>query len=87
MRKALEGWPLLAEAPTVGGNTSRFVDSSSERLEISAAEGCNQQLIVYVNGRELPFRSVSSKEAIAGLRYRKSLLYPSLHPEIPVQLP
>ena len=71
----------------VGGNTSRFVDSSSERLEMSAVEGCNQQFTVYANGRELPFRSLSSKEAIAGLRYRKSSLYPSLHPQIPVQLP
>jgi uncharacterized protein (DUF2126 family)/transglutaminase-like putative cysteine protease len=87
VRKALEGWPLLAEAPMVGGNTSRFVDSSSERLEMSAVEGCNQQFTVYANGRELPFRSLSSKEAIAGLRYRKSSLYPSLHPQIPVQLP
>ena len=87
MRKALEPWPLLAETPEVGGNTSRFVDGSMECLEISAVDGFNQQFAVYVNGRELPFRSLSSKEFVAGLRYRKSSLYPSLHPQIPVQLP
>jgi hypothetical protein len=35
----------------------------------------------------LPFRSFSPKESIAGLRYRKSALYPSLHPLIGIQLP
>jgi uncharacterized protein (DUF2126 family)/transglutaminase-like putative cysteine protease len=87
IRKALEGWPLLAETPTVGGNTSRFVDTSLERFELAAASSFYQQYALFVNGRELPFRSLSSKESIAGLRYRKSALYPSLHPQIGVQLP
>jgi uncharacterized protein (DUF2126 family) len=46
-----------------------------------------QQYGLFVNGRELPFRSLSSKESIAGLRYRRSALYPSLHPHIEIQLP
>ena len=87
IRKALEGWPLLAETPTIGGSTSRFVDTSIERFELAAASGFDQQYALFVNGRELPFRSLSSKESIAGLRYRKSALYPSLHPQIGVQLP
>ena len=33
------------------------------------------------------WRSLSSKESIAGLRYRKSALYPSLHPHIGIQMP
>ena len=87
IRKALESWPLLAETPTVGGNTSRFVDTSVERLEFAAESSFYQQYALFVNGRELPFRLISSKELIAGLRYRKSALYPSLHPHIGVQLP
>jgi uncharacterized protein (DUF2126 family)/transglutaminase-like putative cysteine protease len=87
IRKALEGWPLLSETPTVGGSTSRFVDSSIERFELAAESTFNQQYAVYVNGRELAFRSISSREFIAGIRYRKSALYPSLHPQITVQLP
>jgi uncharacterized protein (DUF2126 family) len=87
IRKALEGWPLLAETPTVGGNTSRFVDSSLERFELAAPNFFIQQYAVYANGRELPFRALSSKESIAGLRYRKSALYPSLHPQIGIQSP
>ncbi|HYZ73863.1 MAG TPA: transglutaminase family protein, partial [Chthoniobacterales bacterium] len=42
---------------------------------------------IYINGRELPFRSLSPRELAAGLRYRATALYPSLHPKIPVQLP
>jgi uncharacterized protein (DUF2126 family)/transglutaminase-like putative cysteine protease len=87
IRKALEGWPLLAETPSIGGATSRFVDTSIERLELAAPGGFYQQYAVFANGRELPFRSLSSKESIAGLRYRKSALYPSLHPHIETQLP
>jgi uncharacterized protein (DUF2126 family)/transglutaminase-like putative cysteine protease len=87
IRKALEGWPLLAETPTVGGNTSRFVDSSIERFELAVPTNFYQQYALFVNGRELPFRSLSSKESIAGLRYRRSALYPSLHPHIEIQLP
>ena len=87
VRKALESWPLLAETPTIGGSTSRFVDTSIERFELAAPSSFNQRYAVYVNGRELPFRSISSKEYIAGVRYRKSALYPSLHPQITVQLP
>jgi uncharacterized protein (DUF2126 family)/transglutaminase-like putative cysteine protease len=87
VRKALEGWPLLSETPMVGGSTSRFVDSSIERFELAAQSSFNQRYALFVNGRELPFRSISPKEFIAGLRYRKSALYPSLHPQITVQLP
>jgi uncharacterized protein (DUF2126 family)/transglutaminase-like putative cysteine protease len=87
VRKALEAWPLLSETPTFGGSTSRFVDSSVELLEFCATSEFDQQYALYVNGRELPFRSVAPNELVAGLRYRKSALYPSLHPEIGIQLP
>jgi uncharacterized protein (DUF2126 family)/transglutaminase-like putative cysteine protease len=87
IRKALEGWPLLAETPTVGGNTSRFVDTSIDRLELAVPSSFYQQYAIFVNGRELPFRAISAKESIAGLRYRKSALYPSLHPHIGIQMP
>jgi uncharacterized protein (DUF2126 family)/transglutaminase-like putative cysteine protease len=87
IRKALEGWPLLAETPMIGGNTSRFVDTSVDRIELASTSSFYQQYSVFANGRALPFRSLSSKESIAGLRYRKSALYPSLHPHIGIQMP
>ena len=87
IRRGLEAWPLLAETPMVGGNTSRFVDTSVERLEFAVTTDFQQAYNVLINGRELFFRSLSSKEVVAGLRYRSSALYPSLHPEVPTQLP
>ena len=87
VRKALESWPLLSETPVVGGSTSRFVDTSIERFELAARNGFSERYALFANGRELPFRSLSPKDSIAGLRYRKSALYPSLHPHIAVQLP
>lgn len=77
IRKALESWPLLCETPLEGGSTSRFVDTSIERLEFSAPAGAR----VFVQGRELP------AQPHAGLRYRRTALYPCLHPGIAVQLP
>jgi uncharacterized protein (DUF2126 family)/transglutaminase-like putative cysteine protease len=87
IRKALEGWPLLAETPTEGGNTSRFVDTSIERIEFVTSTDFNHTNQIFVNNRELGLRKFSPKEMVAGLRYRKSHLYPSLHPQIPIQLP
>jgi uncharacterized protein (DUF2126 family) len=85
IRRGLEGWPLLCETPLEGGTTSRFVDTSIDRLEFSAPAGFKGR--VFVQGRELPFHRLRGGRIGAGLRYRRSALYPSLHPGIPVQLP
>jgi uncharacterized protein (DUF2126 family)/transglutaminase-like putative cysteine protease len=86
-RKGLEAWPLLADAPVEGQTTSRFVDSSITRLEFSADSQFHREYQVFVNERELPFRALSAWELIAGLRYRSSALYPSLHPQLPIHIP
>jgi hypothetical protein len=85
VRRGLEGWPLLCETPLEGGSTSRFVDTSIDRLEFSAPSTFGRRL--FVQGRELPFTELPGGRIGAGLRYRRSALYPSLHPGIPVQLP
>ena len=85
VRRGLEGWPLLCETPLEGGTTSRFVDTSIDRLEFSAPPAFGQR--VFVQGRELPFGKLPDGRIGAGLRYRRSALYPSLHPGIPVQVP
>jgi uncharacterized protein (DUF2126 family)/transglutaminase-like putative cysteine protease len=87
IRRALEAWPLLSDTPADGGTTSRFVDTSMGRLEFALTTDAHRNYAVYINGRELPFRSLSPRELVAGLRYRATALYPSLHPKIPVQLP
>jgi uncharacterized protein (DUF2126 family) len=84
-RKALEPWPLLCETPLEGGNTSRFVDTSIERLEFDANADFAANYRVFVQGRELPL--AGPKGARVGLRYRKSAWYPSLHPGILPHMP
>ncbi|HEX8371685.1 MAG TPA: transglutaminase family protein [Chthoniobacterales bacterium] len=83
IRKALESWPLLCEQPLEGGSTSRFVDTSIERIEITTTAPVNIQF----QGRKLPLETFPSNLQGAGLRFRKTALYPSLHPGIPPQLP
>jgi uncharacterized protein (DUF2126 family) len=87
IRKAHEGWPLLCETPLEGGNTSRFVDTSMERLEFVAPKRFAETCCVYANGRRLPFQPFLRNRVGLGLRYRRTALHPSLHPAIPVQLP
>jgi uncharacterized protein (DUF2126 family) len=87
VRKALEGWPLLCETPLEGGSTSRFVDTSIERLEISAPASAAESVRVWVQGRELALSPLPDGRHGAGLRYRRTALFPCLHPGIPVQLP
>ncbi len=86
VRRGLEGWPLLCETPLEGGNTSRFVDTSIERLEFAAGKEFTGHR-VYVHGRELKLIKLPGTEAGAGLRYRRTALYPSLHPGIAPHIP
>ncbi len=97
IRRACEGWPLLSETPSEGGTTSRFVDTSIERLEFAAAKNFAESYRLFANGRELllsPLPGANTDTAAApdhsfgcGLRYRRTALFPSLHPGIQPQLP
>ena len=42
---------------------------------------------IFVNGRPLALRQISPDTFLSGLRYRRTNLYPSMHPGIPTQLP
>ena len=86
VRRGCEGWPLLCETPTEGGSTSRFVDTSMERLEF-LIEGKKTAFRIFVNDREMPVQVMPGGAVGGGLRYRRTALYPSLHPGIPTQLP
>ena len=87
IRKAHEGWPLLCETPLEGGSTSRFVDTSIERLEFAADARFAKTHRIFVQGRELKLQKYPNRQHGAGLRYRRSAWYPSLHPGIPMQVP
>jgi len=87
VRRGLESWPLLCETPIDGGNTSRFVDTSMERLEFSAPQAFATAHTLRVNGRELPLCVWTEGLCLSGLRCRRTALNPSLHPGMPVQFP
>ena len=87
IRKAHESWSLLCETPVDGGTTSRFVDTSMERLELVADQEFFATHEIRVNDRPLELKKLDDGTFIAGLRYRRTNLYPSLHPGLPPQVP
>jgi uncharacterized protein (DUF2126 family) len=87
VRRACESWPLLCETPLEGGSTSRFVDTSMDRLEFSVAAELAPGVAVSIEGRPARLLNLADGFVGFGLRYRRSALYPSLHPGIPPQLP
>ena len=87
IRKAHESWPLLCETPVDGGTTSRFVDTSMERLELIADPEFFDTFTIRVNRRPVELKKLDAGTYIAGLRYRRTNLYPSLHPGLPPQVP
>ena len=87
IRKALEDWPLLCETPLEGGTTSRFVDTSIDRLEFVASPAFADTHEIRVQGRKLTLDPFPKRQLGAGLRYRRTALHPSLHPGISPQMP
>ncbi len=90
-RQALEAWPLLGEQPN-GGGTSRAVDASMDRIEVSVDDMASlEKGLLLVNGLPCEFRPLDPAAehgpAAAGVRYRAFYLNPALHPHVPVHAP
>ena len=87
LRHALEPWPVLGEEPGAGG-TTRFVDSSLERLQVKVKNLVPGRHLVTCNGRQMPLRATGIYgEQVAGVRYRAWQPYACLHPTIGVHTP
>ncbi len=87
VRNALEPWNVLGEEPS-GGGTSRYVDSSVERIEVRAAGIVPERHQVVVNGIELPVRSTGTAgEVVGGVRFRAWAPPHALHPHLGVHHP
>jgi uncharacterized protein (DUF2126 family)/transglutaminase-like putative cysteine protease len=87
VRNALEPWNVLGEEPAAGG-TSRYVDSSVERIEVRCEGMVPGRHEVLVNGHLLPLRPTGrAGEAAAGVRFRAWAPPHSLHPHLGVHHP
>jgi uncharacterized protein (DUF2126 family) len=70
LRQALEPWHVLGEEQGAGG-TVRYVDSSVERLQVTARGLTEGRHAVSVGGCILPLHPTGTNtEYVAGVRYR-----------------
>ena len=82
LRNAIEPWPVLGEESTTTG-TSRFVDSSMERVEVRVEGLVAERHVVIVNGLALPLRPTAmAGEYVGGVRFRAWAPPHSLHPHL-----
>ena len=87
LRQALEPWYVLGEEPGTGG-TTRYVDSSVERLQVKVQGLYSKNHCITVNGIRVPLQPTQTPgEFVGGVRYRAWRPPGCLHPNIGVHVP
>ena len=87
LRTAIEPWHVLGEEVSRSG-TSRFVDSSVERLQVKVSGLTDSRYIVTCNGRRLILHNTGTHgEYVGGVRYRAWQPPSALHPTIGIHSP
>jgi uncharacterized protein (DUF2126 family) len=87
VRNAIEPWLVLGEEATPSG-TSRYVDSSMERIEVRLTGAIPERHMVLVNGHQLPLRaSGMAGERVGGVRFRAWAPPHSLHAHLGIHHP
>ncbi|MBA3939553.1 MAG: transglutaminase family protein, partial [Planctomycetes bacterium] len=87
LRGALEPWHVLGEEASAGG-TSRYVDSSLERMQVKVLGMTGDRHVVACNGVPLPLHPTgTATEFVAGVRFRTNLPPSCLHPTINAHAP
>jgi uncharacterized protein (DUF2126 family)/transglutaminase-like putative cysteine protease len=87
LRQAIEPWHVLGEE-MAGSGTSRYVDSSVERLQLKVSGLLQQRYWLLCNDRVVPLSATGVPgEYVAGIRYRAWAPPSALHPSIPVHAP
>jgi uncharacterized protein (DUF2126 family) len=87
LRQALEPWHVMGEEGSAGA-TSRYVDSSLERLQVKATGFTSDRYVLSCNRRPIPMRPAGTAgEFVGGVRYRAWQPSSALHPTIGVHSP
>jgi len=82
LRQALEPWHVLGEEPAAGG-TARYVDSSTERLEVKLGGWVAERYALACAGCEVPLQSTDTPgEYVGAVRFKAWNPPSALHPTI-----
>jgi uncharacterized protein (DUF2126 family) len=87
LRQAIEPWHVLGEEISLSGS-SRYVDSSVERVQLAATGLVGGRHVVTCNGVPVPLTEAPEGAAlVGGVRYRAWAPHSALHPTIGVHSP
>jgi len=87
LRSAIEPWYVLGEEATTGG-AARYVDSSTERLQVELKGFVPERHVLTCNGRPVPLTMTgTSGNYVAGVRYKAWKPWSALHPSLDVDSP
>ena len=87
LRQGIEPWHVLGEEVTQSG-TSRFVDSSMERIQVKVSGFVDERYALCCNRRRIRLTPTGREgEYVAGVRYRAWAPPSALHPLLPVNSP
>jgi len=87
LRSGIEPWNVLGEEMT-GGGTSRYVDSSLERIQVKVKNFVNDRYVLTCNSIKVQLKPTAVKgEYVTGIRYKAWNPYSALHPTIDTDTP